>query len=349
MFLGYIRALQDVEPGKLSYLYVSLSNLCNAKCLYCDVHDSPADRLPWTRERLHTVFSEAVKMGCQTIHFLGGGEPLVAPTIKLALSVCAELDLRVVITTNGSHLKKRFEHGLMDVDLEAVLVSLDSHLPQQHDQIRRFRGLWQRAVLGMEAVKQANPQTAIILNHVLTAENAPHLPTFIEFAAEYNAQAINLIPVKDCEALETNVAQRSSFMSLLSQHRQYARTFGIELLYNQEDADEWHNQALGQASQKTYRCVFPEHALYLDCPTGDVFPCDCTVHREPHSTFVLGNIFEQTLEEIWSASPISKLRQQLRSPCDPGCKRDCDWNNMRTNEFLLNVHMEEATSYANHG
>jgi len=346
MFLDHVQALKTARQGNLSYFYVSLSNICNARCIYCDVHSAPAEKHPWTQERLRDIFGQAKALGCKTMHFLGGGEPLVAPSIRHALRICQELNLRVVLTTNGSHLEKRLDQELADVHLEAVLVSLDSHLPESHDATRQFRGLWQRAITGMKRLKAQKPQTHLIVNHVVTCANTDQIRDFAAFAADLGVDAINLIPVKDCGSLNPTPQQKATLLATLDQMQ--SSSFGPRLLFNRVDALIWQGHAGEMGTEKIYRCVFPEHALYLDCPTGDVFPCDCTVHREPTSTFVLGNVFSQSLQDIWTGHAIEKLRATLRSPCDPGCKRDCDWNNMRTNDFLLKKTKEESRAYASH-
>src|SRR5258708_39727721 len=104
----------DKRAGKLQYLYVSLSNICNARCVYCDVHTQPQTLWHYSREELAILFGRAGALGCRIVHFTGGGEPLVAPQFDAAASLCVELGLGVAVTTNGSHLRKRIEGSLRD-------------------------------------------------------------------------------------------------------------------------------------------------------------------------------------------------------------------------------------------
>jgi MoaA/NifB/PqqE/SkfB family radical SAM enzyme len=333
MFRGIVEIPRSDPAGALHYLYVSLSNICNARCTYCDVHDAPPPSRTYGAPEFRSLFGDAKAMGCQTVHFMGGGEPLVAPQFAAAIEACAEHNLRVVMTTNGSHLTRRLDTVLRKVHVEAIIVSLDSHQAAVHDEVRKLRNLWNLAVEGIRASKALSPAPKIVLNHVLTRTNLEHLPDFIAFASSIGANAVNLIAVKDRPDMQASAAQRIALARGLDELRRTAAGLGLDLLCRTEDVGVW-SKPQDQQLEHEYRCLFPRYALYIDFPTGAVFPCDCTVHRNPQSTFELGNVWKQPLAEIWQGEPVRKIREVLESPCDPGCKRDCDWNNMRTNEFL---------------
>ena len=53
-------------------------------------------------------------------------------------------------------------------------------------------------------------------------------------------------------------------------------------------------------------CFFPSYSVYIDCPTGNVFPCDCTVHRKDEN-YCLGNIYEKSLQVIWKDKKIKDI------------------------------------------
>ncbi|HVZ39257.1 MAG TPA: radical SAM protein [Candidatus Kapabacteria bacterium] len=337
MFVGYIEHLDQDRVGALQYLYVSLSNICNAHCAYCDVHSQPPPVRPFDRDDLTRIFGDARSLGCGTVHFLGGGEPLVAPRFADAVGACNDLGLHIAITTNGSHLARRLRSELRGAVVDMIIVSIDSHRSQEHNTIRGMRRLWEWAVEGIATARELTPSTHLVVNHVVTASNIRLLPEYIEWAGGLGINAINLIPVKDSPDLGATLEHvtwlAEHFMELTLQ----ARAYGIELLCEVEDVMEWRSHLLGTPGGREYRCAFPEHTLYIDFPTGSTFPCDCTIHRAPASTFDLGNIWHQPLSAIWGDERIRNLREVLASPCDPGCKRDCDWNNVRTNRQLVTV------------
>lgn len=333
MFLDILRAPDPAQVDHLQYLYMSLGNVCNAACTYCDVHDSPPPAREFGAPELRTMLIAARRLGCRTVHFLGGGEPLVAPQFPAAIAACGELDLGVVVTTNGSHLARRLVPALDRVTVEAVIVSLDSHVAAIHDEVRGIRRLWSLAVDGIRACRAAAAPPRIVLNHVVTRANIDELAAFVAFAGSIGADAVNLIAVKDRGLLQASPEQRRRLATRLGELRALGAAHGVRLLCLDEDVAGW-SAPRGAPAPRDYRCVFPRYAAYVDCATGDVFPCDCTVHRSPRSTFELGNVWTRPLDEIWNDEPIKRIRGVLETSCDPGCKRDCDWNNMRTNARL---------------
>jgi MoaA/NifB/PqqE/SkfB family radical SAM enzyme len=325
----------NAAPAALQYLYVSLSNLCNARCTYCDVHSEPPPVRDTGEPELRRLFGEAQALGCHTVHFLGGGEPLIARSFPDAARVCRELALGVVITTNGSHLERAIERDLPGVTLTTLIVSLDSHVPERHDAVRGLRKLHDHAHAGIAACRRAHPEALIVVNHVVTRDNVGELAAMIERCAKAGAGAINLIPVKDRPDAEMAGERKAELAADLPRLRQLATGLGVTMFCNDHDVADFARRGQGQPVLREYRCGYPRYALYLDLPTGKVHPCDCTVHRKPASTFELGDVWAQSLAEIWHGAPIRSLRDVLSSPRDPGCKRDCDWANMQANTILL--------------
>lgn len=320
---------------RLQQLFVSLSDTCNARCVYCDVHDNVASpEHPADAGRLAAAFAEARDLGCQIVHFMGGGEPLISRQFLPAAARCSELGLAIAITTNGSHLKKRCVALPEQTDLALTLISIDSHIPEVHDQVRHIPGLWRKAVDGVALCRSKFPNAVIVFNHVVTTTNIELLGDFVRWAARAGASCVNLIPVKDRTLLAPTALQALEFGRNLQQLRQIAGSAGIELLFDDADALNWVSEAAGTPTGADYRCSFPRHALYLDLPSGGIFPCDCTVHRKPEERFLLGNLKQGGLADAWYGPRNADLRAILESSCDPGCKKDCDWNNRRTNRAL---------------
>lgn len=325
------------QPGVLRHLYISLSNVCNAGCSYCDVHQTVPQRGEFSQADVSRVLADARDLGCTMVHFMGGGEPLISRDFVPAAKVCAELGMDIAVTTNGSHLKTRFLALPADAPVRLVLVSLDSHLPEIHDRVRKIPGLWQRALDGIAECRARFPQARIVFNHILTNANIEYLDAFVRWGGKAGAHAVNIIPVKDTPSLSASSQQAVQFAERQDSLRAAAGESGIDLLYDDSDGSAWASEMSGHQAAGEYRCVFPEHALYLDLPTGGIFPCDCTVHRKPASRFRLGDLWTDGLAATWRGRQIADMREVLASPCDPGCKAGCDWNNRRSNRVLRNV------------
>lgn len=80
-------------------------------------------------------------------------------------------------------------------------------------------------------------------------------------------------------------------------------------------------------------CFFPSYSVYIDCPTGNVFPCDCTVHRKDEN-YCLGNIYEKSLQVIWKDKKIKDIRNKLKKQ-DCLCINKCDATNKYMNKKII--------------
>jgi cyclic pyranopterin phosphate synthase len=119
----------DSHGRRISYLRMSVTDLCNLRCRYCMPAEgvrklSHEDIL--TFEQMLRIARNAVSLGIEKIR-ITGGEPLVRKNLIQFLSDLAAIDgLReLVLTTNGMLLRK-YAHELRAAGVHRLNVSLDS-------------------------------------------------------------------------------------------------------------------------------------------------------------------------------------------------------------------------------
>ena len=107
----------------LRKVYLEITNICNLSCSFC----------PGTRREKAFMLPEdfrvlASKLRPHTqylyLHLLG--EPLLHPELKEILGVAAELDFRVIITTNGTLLDRQADLLLSSSAVHKLNISLQS-------------------------------------------------------------------------------------------------------------------------------------------------------------------------------------------------------------------------------
>ncbi len=138
--------------------------------------------------------------------FIAGGEPLVW---RGTLSVLADLKARgceVIVCTNGLPLQKvEMCHTLLDLSIEAISISLDSHDAYYNDYWRRDKSDqgWQGVVRGIQTlVQQRNARqmpTQIGVYSVISQQNLDHIVDTGRFVADlgvdyFVVQPISLTP-----------------------------------------------------------------------------------------------------------------------------------------------------------
>ena len=103
--------------------YLEISNICNLACSFC----------PGTRREKASLCSDdfrilaaRIRPHTQYLYLHLMGEPLLHPEFAEILEICAELDFRVIITTNGTLLKDRRELLMGAPAVHKLNISLQS-------------------------------------------------------------------------------------------------------------------------------------------------------------------------------------------------------------------------------
>lgn len=107
----------------LSKAYVEITNVCNLSCSFCPGTKRAKKFMSPDEFRL-IAEKLAGKVEYVYLHLMG--EPLLHPHLSEILAICEELCLRVIITTNGTLLKKSGECLLNSPAIHKISVSLHS-------------------------------------------------------------------------------------------------------------------------------------------------------------------------------------------------------------------------------
>ena len=130
--MGEAKALRDTLGRPLRDLRISVTDLCNFRCVYCmpkEIFGRGYKFLPkadlLTYEELGRVVRIFVGLGAEKVR-LTGGEPLMRRELETLIRMLAGIDdLDLTLTTNGSFLAEKAQ-ALKDAGLKRITVSLDS-------------------------------------------------------------------------------------------------------------------------------------------------------------------------------------------------------------------------------
>lgn len=104
-------------------IYIEISNICNLNCSFCSKGTRPKRRMN-EKEFRHVI--KEVKPYTKYVYFHIKGEPLMHPLLGTFLDICAEHDLLVNLTTNGTLLSETASLLLSKPALRQVNISLHS-------------------------------------------------------------------------------------------------------------------------------------------------------------------------------------------------------------------------------
>jgi cyclic pyranopterin phosphate synthase len=178
-----------VSPAlrRLRLLRLSVTDLCNFRCLYC-MPGNGVLKLAHSDLLSFEALTELVRwLSCETgINRvrITGGEPLVRPGIEHLIRQLSSFPSlqEISLTTNGT-LLPQMAHGLKAAGLSRVNISLDSLSEARFAQVTRG-GQLKRTLDGIGAAKEAG-LTPIKLNTVLQRSTwKQEVPCLLDYAAD---------------------------------------------------------------------------------------------------------------------------------------------------------------------
>ena len=191
----------DAHGRAIDYLRLSVTDLCDLRCIYC-MPESGVPHLPHSNilrvEECIDIAKTAVELGIRKIR-ITGGEPLVRRGI---LEICQASALpglqELCITTNGRGLAD-YAVPLRAAGVSRLNISLDTLDPDKYRMLTRW-GQLQEALDGIQAAEAAG-FTKLKINAVLMGGvNEDEIPALVELTRykPYAVRFIELMPLGEC-------------------------------------------------------------------------------------------------------------------------------------------------------
>ena len=196
--------MKDQYGREISYLRLSVTELCSLRCRYCmpeeGVCKKPHEAM-LTEDEMIAAVEAAASLGVTKLR-ITGGEPLVKRNI---MSICARAARtpgirEVCITTNGLLLPK-LARGLRAAGVSRVNLSLDTLDPERYAYITRV-GQLKDALAGLHAALEAGFERVKINAVLIGGFNDDEIPRLAELTRTYpvDVRFIELMPMVDSRA-----------------------------------------------------------------------------------------------------------------------------------------------------
>ncbi len=112
---------------KYKRVYVEITNICNLDCSFCPKNCRPKQMM--TVHQFEHIAKQVVPLtDAICLHLMG--EPLLHPNLAEILHICNQLNTKVLLTTNGTLLRKNTE--LLKGNIKRLSVSLHSYEANQN-------------------------------------------------------------------------------------------------------------------------------------------------------------------------------------------------------------------------
>lgn len=251
---------------------------CNFHCQHCSAErsrfQSKKDRRQFTIADVKDLFQQADELGLARVT-ITGGEPLVFKDFDELVAAIDPQKFYINCDSNGWFLDEKRAKHLKSIGVDRIQLSIDSLNPQEHDNFRRAKGAYERAMRAIDATLKAG--LAIFIQTVVTKQRL-HSDEFIKFVEYFNKKGIGVFVsyAKPVGAWEGN------FDVLVDKN---------DMKY-MEELEKKHN---------VFTHLTPAYGLNMGCIAvkgmfsvtqyGDVMPC-------PYIHVSIGNIFEEPLKNI---------------------------------------------------
>ncbi len=330
MYYKLFPEIKDSKTNKPIYYFISVSNKCNANCKFCDIHEKKDIN---TKVDIIALLDEIKANGGKYVHFTGGGEPLANKEIYDYFEYATSIGLEIVFITNGYFLTSENIEKLGKYNIRAIFLSIDSHDSKIHDETRGVKGIYSRATSAINLIKAKYPDIKIVINHVLNTSNIDDLEEFIRLSEEVKYDYLNPLIVKECPEFYFSKDQIKSYNKRLASIIELIKNSRIEILYDDIDffGDRNYLSDGTDLRKNSIPCNILNYCCFIDCVSGNVYPCDCSVHRD-FDYYAIGNVLDSSLEDIFTSEKSIVLRKELR--CFSKCKGKCDYANVFLNKKI---------------
>ena len=225
----------------ITYLRLSVTELCNLRCRYCMPADgvckkSHAEML--TEEEYIAVVKAAASLGISKVR-ITGGEPLVKKNI---VSICDHIASvkgieEVCLTTNGI-LLPQYAKALRDVGVSRLNISLDTLMPEKYAYITRT-GTLNDALNGLYAALDAGYEKIKINTVLIGGFNDTEIEALANLTMQYpvDVRFIELMPMYDSGDFDENsLISCSKVLEVLSNLQPVSSAGGVAQLYRMDGA-----------------------------------------------------------------------------------------------------------------
>ena len=178
----------------IKVVQLTLTNRCQCNCKHCGVSKlRKVIKGELTLEQIEQLFQDFKLAGCLVVD-LFGGEPTLRRDLFKIIRRGKSYGFMLSLETNGYVIDQAYMAELAAAGLDQIYLSLDDYRAETHDEIRRKKGSFDRAVRALELGAKTG-----ILMHVSTVPQSPGFFTngdmnrFMEFVLNHGAEKVRLL------------------------------------------------------------------------------------------------------------------------------------------------------------
>lgn len=274
------------RPKKPTQVTIEFTNHCNLKCVYCCTTLGLRETGMMEAATFTNVFRNIKQLGINRVRIVGGGEPTLHPEFGAFMEELARATKYVSVLSNGKWKNpgRVIEHLLL-APVDLIEVSVEGTTKEAYER-SSVRGNFEFLLDNLKALKAERDRrrlrSMINLRVMMRPSDVGRKSELKKFWGPY------------CDTM------------LLQRLIQFSGLEDVEDLFRPAQRDE----------QKYPHCSIPFKAMEVNWD-GSVPLCCYSVVQSGPPGFIVGNVNQQSLKDIWNGDVFSTYRRGHRER-DPG-------------------------------
>lgn len=305
--------LEEVQGTPLiSNVQFELSSRCNERCIHCYIPNDKKNRgFDMPAAKVKDIIDQLADMGGIHVTF-SGGEAFLHKDLLELVRYAREKDLMISILSNLISLKDEQIPLLKEYNVSLIQVSLYSMNPEIHDLITTVKGSFQKTKAAIEKLVAAD--VPVQISCPIMKANLHGYREVLQYAQSLKIKAqTDYIMMAEANFDTSNLANRISIEEteeLLRDIMQYDTDYKENVLTKRPISEEIKFNLERYKKQRLCGVGYDNCCITAN---GDVYPC------AGWQSMVLGNVYKQSLREIWESSEEIKKLRKITQASFPQC------------------------------
>lgn len=292
-----------------THLQVEPTQKCNLNCMGCSVHTvyKNKKRATLSLKDIMTIFNHSPTVNDISLH--GLGEPFLNNELDDIVQYLNAHKIVNRIVTNGNVYNHNIDNVKLMQNLQQLCFSIDGDNKKIYEHIRRgsnFNKFKDIVSMFSELKKDhCSIKCELAFNVTICNLNINHVTGILEIGKELGIERIDFNYMSQFYYSEKEngysninkirVLDKKKLILLLKELDKESKRIGVKITYPSVD---YHRR---------WNCFWGIHASFVTA-AGLVTPCN---YRMNPSTISFGNLFNQTMSEIWMSDDYKKFRNSF--------------------------------------
>jgi uncharacterized protein len=321
---------------KTQLVVIQPTSFCNINCRYCYLPDRALPRRISleTLSQIFCAFFSSSFVSDHVVFVWHAGEPLVLPIgfYQRAFELQQHWNSNGVqvtnsFQTNATLITQKWCQFFKAYDVH-IGVSLDGprYMHDAHRVDRAGRGTFDRVLRGIELLQENDISYSVIA--VVTKDSIEHPDDFWQFFADLHPASLGLNP-EETEGINEDASLKTE--EDIDRYRQFFRRL---LILNGESQTPLSIREIDN-SMRHIRSASPQILSHTNVPMA-ILSFDCngnastfspellTMSHHAYDTFIFGNVFEGTLEDIYNHPKFIAVDAEIQQGV-ARCRETCEY------------------------